>query len=121
MLDRLTDAVRDQLGENNDEDFRQTMQDVANHGADAGYGGFTYTSDCVAFHDANEADIWQMAADDAEEFGHKSVAEFVGTFGRADMASDPDQFKNLLAWYALETVACHVSDLFINRPLRQQR
>jgi hypothetical protein len=86
------------------------IKDLAEHGADAGWPGLTYTSDCVKLHDEFEEEIWNRLANDAAEFGHESVAEFVGTFNRKDMASDPDQFKNLLVWYMAETIAHEIVD-----------
>lgn len=89
---------------------REAMEDIARHGADAGWGGFCYTADCVEFYEANEADIWEMAREQADEMGHANTAEMFATFGRSDMLDDPDSFKNLLAWYALEEVARRVAD-----------
>ena len=98
----LRDAVIDQLGEN-EEEAAETLRDVASHGADAGFPGFTYYSDTGNFYSAHKALIWEALAEDAEDFGYDSVTDFVASFNTK--AHDATQFENLLAWYALERVA----------------
>ena len=111
--ERLTEAVAKQLGDNDEDELRQTFKDLEVGGADAGWPGFCYTSECVEFYDANEDDIWEALREDADDFGHASAIELVATFHRGDMLSDPDTFKNLLAWYALESVARWVEDALV--------
>jgi hypothetical protein len=79
--------------------------DIAHHGADAGYPHITYTSDCVKLFDTYGDEIWEMAVEEAESLGCKNVCEMIATFGRADMLGSLDQFKNLMVWYACETIA----------------
>jgi molybdate-binding protein len=88
-----------------EKNLAEDAADIARHGADAGFGGITYTSDTVKLFDQYEDEIYQMLADDAEEFGHKNVPEFIATFGRADMAETMSGLKNLLVWYACEKLA----------------
>lgn len=89
--------------------FRRNLsdyaKDIANHGADAGYPRITYTSDCVKIFDRFADEIWEMAVEDAEEFGHKNVAEMLASFKRTDMMSYWEGFRNLMLWYACEKVA----------------
>src|SRR5882672_1295147 len=85
--------------------LKNSARDIASHGADAGYPCITYTSDTVAVFNKFADEIWDMAYEDSEEFGHKNVAEFIGTFRRDDMLSGFDQFRNLMVWYACEKVA----------------
>ncbi len=108
---RYTDMVADikeRIGAD-DEEYNP-LEDVAQYGADTGWGGFIYTSDCVVFFDKHEDAIMDMARDDADEMGYDSVAAFVASFNRADMADTMDGYKNLLAWYALEAVARRETD-----------
>lgn len=108
MSDALKEAIAKHMGYDSadNEEFVQTMSDVAKGGADAGWAGFTYTGDSVAFFNAHESAIMDRAYDDADSFGYKGVGEFVATFARADMLdSGPDGYANLLAWYILEAVA----------------
>jgi len=80
-----------------------SIRDAAEYGADTGFGGFTYTTDGADFTRANRQLIWTLLADDADQYECSNVAEYVGTFQRADMADTEDGFDCLLAWYALET------------------
>ena len=86
------------------------IRDAGTYGADTGFGGFTYTTDGAEFTDNNSALIDGLLQDDADEFGHKSVAEFVATFNRADMADTIDGYKCLLSWYALEAAGRWLND-----------
>lgn len=79
-----------------------SLRDAATHGADSGFGGFTYYADTTAFYAANESLLWQLLADEAQEFGFPHVPAFVASFNQADGADDETGFKNLVAWYALE-------------------
>lgn len=88
-----------------EQNLAEDAADIAAHGADAGFPHITYTSDTVVIFDEHSDEIYQMAADMAEEMGAKSVPEFVGTFVRADMAESFDGFKNLLVWFAVEQLA----------------
>lgn len=90
-------AIRDHAGLE-----LSTIRDAGNHGADAGFGGFTYTVDGAEFYRANADTIDAMLQDDAEAFGYDDVATLISNFGRADMADTRDGRDCLLAWYALE-------------------
>jgi len=79
--------------------------DIARHGADSGFPHLTYTNECAAIFDVYADEIWEMAVDDADSMGCKNVAEMLAGFGRADMLGDWAQFRNLMLWYAAETVA----------------
>jgi hypothetical protein len=89
---------------------RADIRQAGEHGADAGWGGFTYTSDGADFTRANRDLVWTLLADDADEFGHDSVASFVASFTRSDMADSQDGFDCLLAWYVLESVGRWIED-----------
>jgi hypothetical protein len=90
--------------------LKEYASDIANHGADAGYPYISYTSDTVTIYNHFESEIWDMLNEAKDEMGYKSVPELITTFGRIDMADDPDQFKNLLVWFACETLAREISD-----------
>lgn len=87
-----------------------SIRDAGTHGADAGFGGFTYTSDAAEFTDTNAALIDELLQLDADDFGYDDVSKFVATFNRADMSDTLDGYKCLLAWYALEAVGRHLND-----------
>jgi hypothetical protein len=80
-----------------------TIRAAGEHGADAGFGGFTYYTDTSAFVAANRSLLWAILAEDASDFGFDSVPAFIASFNRADMADDETGFDCLVAWYALES------------------
>lgn len=104
-IDKLKLAIMEQTGAEGEGEFSSIMNDVASCGADGGFPGFTYTKDCVKFYDENEEEIYELLNETAEEFGHDSVDALVATFIRKDLLAWPEGRKNLLAWFALETVA----------------
>ena len=65
------------------------LSDVASHGADSGWAGFTYTSDCVKFYNRHESAIWEMLSDMAESMG-ENIPQLIAGFGRVDMAFSVD-------------------------------
>ena len=89
---------------------RGEISDLAEHGADTGWPGMTYTRDCIALYNRFEDEIWGALADDAESFGKPSAVAFVAGFRRSDMANDPATFKNLLVWYMAERTARELSE-----------
>lgn len=81
------------------------LEDIANHGTDAGYAYLTYTVDTVLLFDKYGDEIWDLAQEESESLGYKNVAEMIAGFRRADMLYSLDTFKNLMVWYAAETYA----------------
>lgn len=89
--------------------LKQQARDIANHGADSGWPCITYTQDCCNIFDKFAAEIWEMAADDAEQMG-ETICQMIAGFRRADMADTWDGFRNLMCWYACEKVAREIED-----------
>jgi hypothetical protein len=85
--------------------LRAYARDIAGHGADAGFPCITYTSDTVKIFDRFGDEIWNMAVAEANEFGCKNVADMIAGFQRSDMLDDLATFKNLMVWFACETLA----------------
>lgn len=103
--------------------FKQDAENIFNHGADAGYGGWIYTSDCTSFTRRNRAAIVQelssQAADQGEDLcsmvagfnclrDHKLSASDVGRVLFSGRGGDEDVrilVENALAWSTLEDVA----------------
>ena len=77
--------------------------EVAEHGADCGWPGFTYTHDAAAFYEANSDDVWQLLCDYADEQGTVPL-RLVAGFTASPLATDAATFGNLLAWFALEEI-----------------
>ena len=109
---RLTRAILRRLD-------REQLADVARHGADTGWPGFTYTADTVAFYRSHKSEILDLAKSMAEDFG-QGMLEMIQGFrclngefsvdeigealysGRGEYA---DTIRNAMAWFALEEVA----------------
>jgi hypothetical protein len=85
--------------------LKEYAEDIASHGADAGYPYITYTVDTVKIFDKFADRIWEMAVEDAETLGYPNVAAMIAEFGRSDMLSSIDSFKNLMVWFACEKLA----------------
>ena len=110
---KLINAVVSRIG-------KDSIMDVVNHGADAGYSGFTYYSDTCLFYRKHRADINQWIKETWEDIGYKSALDMVKSFrcaqdenedmiGRCLYGSrlngdDTMTIENCLAWFALEEV-----------------
>ncbi len=57
---------------------RENLEDIARHGADAGYSGFTYYSDTVSFFKRNRMAIRALAEQQAEDFGQTPMEMIAG-------------------------------------------
>lgn len=69
---RLVRAVIRQTGKEN-------LRDIAEHGADQGFKGFTYTRETVDFFKRNRASIVELAEQEADSMG-ENPAEMVAGF-----------------------------------------
>lgn len=114
MNTRLINAVIRKLG------GRESLKDVSNHGASAGWSGFIYYSDTVRFYKNNRLEIVELVRDAAQELGIDLVTLVAGfsclddntetresiarcLYGR--MSRDDYTVANALSWFALEEVA----------------
>lgn len=104
-ITQLLEAIREHSGMD-DDDIRQAGE----HGADAGWPGFTYTLDGAEFTRKHVELVYDLLAQEAEEFGLPNVVAHVATFARADMADTRDGYDCLLAWWALETAGRALED-----------
>jgi len=84
--------------------------DAAKHGADGGFGGFTWYTDTNKFYDENKDAIWELLEESAESMGCKNVMEMMSEFGRSDMAYNDEGFKCLCSWFALEEAGNWLED-----------
>lgn len=90
--------------------LKESLPDIANHGADSGFPGITYYSDTVALYDKFEDEIWEALNEDAEDLGNSNPIELIATFNGAKNVSDATTFKNLLTWYMAERIAREYTD-----------
>jgi len=112
----LTRAVIRQLG------GRESLEDVANHGADSGFSGFTYYSETEPFAQRHREAILERLSEDAQELGYDSTLAMVRSFRclKGETITDGDLMRalcrgknpvdgpnllNALAWYTLEEIA----------------
>lgn len=102
--EKLVEDIKEWIGVDDDPEYNP-LEDVADHGADAGWPGFTYTSECVEFYQRHHEAIWDVLCEEAEWAGQDNIPALIAYFQRADMATSKDGFESLLAWFALETVA----------------
>lgn len=98
-------------------EFKEKAADIANHGAAGGVGGFIYYAETVPFTKKHKKQIMELARQDAESLGvslFDMIAGFNGLgIGAAEVAEaiysakaeDRIDVFNILAWYALESVA----------------
>lgn len=109
--------------------FKESAQDVVDHGAACGFGNFVYYMDTVAFTEKNRKVIAEYAAEQSKEIGYKDEIEMILSFNglqhddltSSDIAralygrlTDDDKkttIYNVLAWYALEEVSRAYCDL----------
>jgi hypothetical protein len=93
--------------------FKESAEDVTNHGASAGVSGFIYYSETLPFAKKHRADIAKLVEQLADEIGEDVIAMVkcwrcmedattaeiaAGLYGRGD----DTQVLNGLAWFALE-------------------
>ena len=120
------EAVIRQFGDR--EYWMESAEDIANHGADAGWNGFIYYTETAPFARRHRKMILSRLIEDCEEMGESSPAEMVQSFkcvgkdfsfheinqvlytGRCDdfdaeSGNGEDMILNALAWYLLEDVA----------------
>ena len=128
-LTELQQRVVEQLSDENElnEYNASTLKDVANHGADAGFVGFTYYSDTCKFFDDNKDLIMEQLLEDRASIGYSSLTKMLSSFKcfkdvdtydieafliNSDDESNEEQttLKNGLAWYALESVAWQLEE-----------
>ena len=109
--------------------FKESVQDVVDHGASCGFGNFIYYTDTVVFTAKNRKAIAEYAAEQSKEIGCKDEIEMILSFNclqhdnltSSDIAraiygrlTDDDKktmIYNALAWYALEEVSRACCDL----------
>ena len=129
VSENLISAVISQLGYDDDgdedsaEELLQTLKDTCNGGANSGVHGFIYYNETVPFFNDNRDSIIKLAKNMADELGYDSIISFIKSFNSASDStedeigealynpnSDEEWIPNVLAWFALETVANGVNE-----------
>ena len=123
----LINAVKNQLGCSSVAEFVETCENVCTPGscgAAAGYSGFVYYSETVAFFRSHRKKIAELAQSQADSIGEDTISMVRGfncldscwsydevsraIYGR--YSEDLTQIYNALAWFALEEVARAVEE-----------
>ena len=82
------------------------LEEITKHGCVNGcVSSLIYYEDTVKFHDKFEEEIWEMLYNDYIDLGCSSIPDLISTFNGSKNVETLRQFKNLLAWYAVESVA----------------
>jgi hypothetical protein len=100
---RMVRALKRQFGE----DWQSTLEDISNHGADAGVSGFIYYHETGKFYAKHSKAIWDLLYESAQNAGVTAIG-LVATFKIAPQIQDSETFENALVWFALEDVAFHL-------------
>ena len=123
----LIRAVSKQMG--GWDSFTDHAEDIANHGAASGWGGFTYYSDTVMFFRENRKTILEVATNLADDLGESMLAMIAGfnclkgyELTQDDVAKalytgkgeDATCIMNAMTWFALEEVARAYCDCLEN-------
>jgi len=89
--------------------LNQFLSDVVTHGCASGIiSSLIYTHECISFYDRFESDIWELISDHLDCSG-LTFGQFIDSFN--DIEADCiESFKNMLAWFAVETVALKLWD-----------
>ena len=72
---------------------RETLRDVAAHGADSGFPGFTYYSDTRRFYIRHRSAINELVKQEAQEFGRTPIDFVAGFRCLQDTTFDDDKGK----------------------------
>lgn len=104
-MDKLVEAIEKHSGMD-----REQIIEAGEHGADAGWPGFTYTADGAEFYRDNERVVDELLQDAADDMGYGSVADLVATFSRKDMTETRDGHDCLMAWFALEEAGRYLAN-----------
>ncbi len=79
-------------------------EEIVNHGCVSGAAhGAIYYHETVELYERFNEEIWNMLCDEARDQGC-TIIELIAQFnGQKNVGSDA-QFKNLLVWYAIESI-----------------
>lgn len=103
----LRDVVEGWVREQVEEGYTSALDDLCEQGCMSGIvSELIYYSDTVAFYTVHEDEISEMLADTLSEVGVSCPAELFGDMWEVeDPLARGDLNRNLLAWFAFETVA----------------
>src|SRR5512138_669738 len=88
---------------------RGELRDIANHGADAGWGGLTYTRDLRDLYAKFKDEMWERLADEAESYGDSGVLAMLAQTQRGKSISTASDIEELVVWFVSELYAQEIT------------
>ena len=89
-----------------DTQTKGTIREITRHGCvSCIVSELIYYSDTVKFYDAFEDEIWNRLDAAATNIGSSDIISFIGTYLDTRHIGSLTQFKNALAWWAVEDTA----------------
>ena len=85
---------------------KSTIRDIISHGCISGVvTELIYYRDTIKFYDYFENEIWDRLDAAATNIGASDIVSFIGTYLDTKHVGNLTQFKNTLAWWAVEDTA----------------
>jgi hypothetical protein len=79
------------------------IDDLANHSADSGWPGLTYTSDLVEFYAAHHGDLWELWRGYCDDSGDAGPMLLHG-----EPVNNHGDLATFLVWFAAEILSCRI-------------
>ena len=90
--------------------------EVVEHGCQSGVvSSLIYYTDTVAFYDKHEKEIWDLAADEADNVFSGNVFSYLAQLNGAADITGSTSFKNLMAWWAVEETCKNIISERVNK------
>jgi|DEB0MinimDraft_3_1074331.scaffolds.fasta_scaffold01802_3 hypothetical protein len=113
----LADAITDQLGVEDSEELIQTLKDVNVGGANAGFGGFIYSSELKAFYEKHRDSLIDLLVETSRELD-TNILDMIQDFNCIKDQYSTEEIREVLhyglripqivdaiCWFALEDFA----------------
>ena len=101
------------LDKEKDEELK--IEDVVLHGCAGGVSGVVYYRETETFHDKHEKEIWDLAADEADNVFSGNVFSYLAQLNGAADITGSTSFKNLMAWWAVEETCKNIISERVNK------
>ena len=85
----------------------ETILELADHGADAGWPGLCYYNETSALYERYEKEIWEALHEDCEDGCPMAL---IASFNGAKNVGSDAGFRNLLVYYMAERTAHAIAD-----------
>ena len=100
------DSIREWLLDTQE---KSTISDVVLNGCQGGtISELIYYADSCAFYEKYEGEIWDRLDQMSCDMGEASILHLIASFNGSKEVGSHDQFRNLLAWWAVEVVCSEI-------------